>query len=346
MPAATVDRLLDALLLELEGARGLRPGSVFLGGGTPTHLSCAQLERLLTALEDLVDPSDLHEFTCEANPESATSEKLQILISYGVTRISLGCQSWDPARLRFLDRPHGVDQARAAARAARAAFPVLSLDLMFGLPGQTIEEWLGELGQAIRFQPDHLSCYQLTIEPGTPFFAARARGALTEIDSETSRAMLLATRDTLRACGFEPYEISNYARPGHRCRHNLNYWRAGEYLGFGPGAASHVAGRRWTNLRALEPYIEAVAATGSAASTSETLSPMRRCREAVWLGLRLAEGADLAAIAAATGVDPREELREELAHLVARGECELVASHLRIRAEHLPYTDLVASRVL
>ena len=344
--AQLVEDCLAAIERELAmRATGLRPKTIFVGGGTPTWLEPAQLERLLVAIRRHVDLADVVEWSCEANPESCTPEKLQTLLQHGVTRISLGVQSWIDERLRFLDRPHDAAEARQAIELARSVgFADLSFDLIFASPGHDLRLWEYELEQSFELEPEHLSCYHLSFEPGTKLFADRERHRVEEIDEERGRELLLRTRELCSERGYAPYEISNFSRPGRACEHNLNYWRAGNYVGIGPGAASHEHGVRTSNVRPLASYIAGIR-DGCPQAEGETLSPSRRAGEAAWLGLRLAEGIDCAEIAAMTGCSPNG-LDDAATSLLEEGSLERVEGRLRIPESALPHADTIAAAFL
>lgn len=342
-----VQAVLSAMLDELRlRARGLRPRTVFVGGGTPTWLGAQRLAGFLKDMAAIVDLSGVEEFTCEANPESATAETLQLAAGQGVTRFSIGAQSFDRERLNFLDRPHSAEDTMGAFAAARATGAAVNLDLIFGLPGETMEQWLSDLSTALDCGPDHLSCYALTYERGTPLHARRARGEVRAAPEERTRDMLLETRAVLGDAGYDAYEISNYARPEQACLHNLNYWHGGAYIGIGPGAASHRSGRRSTNVRALGTYLRWVRDRQCACDDAETLSPERRCREAIWLALRVVQGAHLDTITNLTGIDPRVLVGAEIAAAIDAGHCELVRGALRLLPAGLPFADGIAADFL
>jgi oxygen-independent coproporphyrinogen-3 oxidase len=298
-PDETVhDRFLVALREELQRAwPGGTPRSVFLGGGTPSLLDPARLATLLQILNDHVDLKACSEVSMEANPESITAEKARIALDHGVRRFSMGVQTFHAHHLRFLDRAHSGERAEQAFAELRAAgVDNISIDLMFGLPGETEQEWALDLERALRLQPDHLSCYNLTFEPGTRLHRDLQRGVVGPNDQEIDRAMFLHTRERLRAAGFHAYEVSNFAGRGGPCRHNDHYWLQGDYIGIGPGASSHQAGVRWTNLKPTEAWANAALAGLPCAATAETLRPLQRAGEAVWLGIRRTAGIDLQAI--------------------------------------------------
>lgn len=332
--------------LELRG-EGLQPKTIFLGGGTPTHISSPLLRRFLEGIHERVDLSEVREFSCEANPESTSLEKLELLRELGVQRLSLGVQSFDEKRLRFLDRAHSLEDAlQAFEQAGNVGFEARSLDLIYGIPGQSPEEWLAELDQAIALQPDHISCYHLTFEAGTQLQVDLGKGKVQEIPEEESRTMLIETRARLRAAGMPAYEVSNFAVPGRECQHNLHYWRAGSYLGIGPGASSHRHGIRQSNLRPLQPYLSAVEQQSCPIASAEVLSPEHRCREALWLGLRLTQGVELKRIHDLCGVDPQELFHDLIPALVEEGSLVVDQNRIQIPESALPLADRITARFL
>lgn len=339
-------RVLDCLLTELATHACRQQRTVFLGGGTPTHLEPEQLERLLDGLDEHLDLHSAHEVTSEANPESIDRTKLSILRGHGVRRLSIGVQALDRGLLQFLDRPHGPEQALEAYRLARDLFDEVSLDLIYGIPGQSLASWLDTLERVLELEPTHLSCYCLTYEPGTRLHGELHKHSFRPLPETVASEMVVATHTRLGEAGLPAYEISNFARPGHECLHNLNYWRGGNYVGIGPDASGHRNGLRTTNDRSLQRYVRSIETSGSATASAETLDPSSRCREAIWLGLRLMSGADLDGIAATTGRDPREVCQFEIARQVAEGRCCLSGSQLRLTREALLYADGVAAEFL
>lgn len=316
-----VDRFLDALEAELAQAQLPRvPVSVFVGGGTPTHLELPQFERLFAILGARVDLHACAEVSMEANPESVTREKAALARAAGVRRFSMGVQSFHDRHLRFLDRAHDAARVRAAVEALRdGGAETLSLDLIFSVPGQTLAEWEADLQQALALQPEHLSCYNLTYEPGTRLHRDLQQGRFEPNDEELDRAMFLRTREVLGAAGYRAYEISNFAGRGGPCRHNDHYWLQGDYVGVGPGAASHRNGTRTTNLKPVEAWAKAVLGGRTGAGSAETLSPRQRAGEALWLGIRRARGIDLAAVGARLGIDVARQFAPTVDGLVRDG---------------------------
>ena len=309
----------EALLRELrrEAARaGRRPlVSIFFGGGTPSLMEPETAAALVAEARTLFDAPDDLEVTLEANPTSVERGRLAAFRDAGVNRLSLGVQSLDEEALRFLGRRHDAREAVAALEAARALFPRLSFDLIYARPGQAEAAWRDELRRALALAADHLSLYQLTIESGTRFATEHARGAFALPADDDAARLYTATAEEAECYGLLPYEVSNYARPGAESRHTLQYWRYGDYLGVGPGAHQRLsvdggallAARRH---RAPEEWLARVERDGHAATSEEALAPPDRMREALLMGLRLAEGVDTARLEArcamplADAVDP------------------------------------------
>jgi oxygen-independent coproporphyrinogen-3 oxidase len=345
----TLGRYLDALGVEAaQRARELgpfRPASLFLGGGTPSLLGARGLARLMDALRASFDVPDGIEMTLEANPDSATPEMLAVARSLGFNRLSLGVQSLRDADLSALGRTHSTGQARAAFAAARAAgFANVGLDLIFGLPGQGVAGWLAVLEQAAALKPEHLSCYGLTVEPGTPLAGdARVLSALP--DEDVQAEMFLRGSELLEAAGYRHYEISNFARPGRECLHNSLGWRGGDVLGLGPAAVSTVTAgqgaRRFANAPNLDLWAAAVAAGTPAPAWEETLDAATRARESLMLALRMAEGLDLSAFAARHGVDPLAGREDILRQMLDAGLVLVDTGRLRLTRQGMLVSNSV-----
>jgi oxygen-independent coproporphyrinogen-3 oxidase len=303
--------------------------SIFFGGGTPSLMAPETVAGLIEDARRLFDAADDVEITLEANPTSVEAEKLGEFRAAGVNRISMGIQSLREEPLRALGRQHSVGQARAALETARRVFPRVSFDLIYARPGQTLADWRAELREALALAHDHLSLYQLTIEPGTAYEALHRRGELVLPDDELAAALYDATGEEAARFGLLPYEVSNYAVPGGESRHNLAYWRYGDYAGIGPGAHGRVtvaaqdgggallATRRH---RAPEPWAERVEAQGHGTTHEEAVAPRERAREMLLMGLRLAEGIDASRFAARTGIALDDAVdRDVLAQAVEEG---------------------------
>ena len=287
-------RFLDAVLLEVDQQAAvlppLRPRTIFFGGGTPSALSTPQLEYLLTGLRARLDLGELTEWTLEMNPATVSLEKATVLRALGVNRVSMGVQSWEPSILEVLGRVHSAEQARRSYDILRAAgFENINLDLIFGVPTQTVEQWRRSLAETVALGPEHISAYNLTYEEDTEFFRRFVSGEFTQ-DAEADAALFEMTADTLAGAGFEPYEISNFARPGRECLHNLAYWQAADYLGLGPSAFSTVGERRWSNVRDTALYNDRIHARVVAMDFEEAVPPETRRAEAIMFGLRTNRG--------------------------------------------------------
>lgn len=250
---------LDALLEEAgSAAAGLQPETVFFGGGTPTALSTAQLDFLISGLRERVDFSTVGEFTIEMNPATVSLEKAVALLKLGVNRVSMGVQSWDEGLLLTLGRVHtGVQAERSYKILRQAGVSNINLDLIFGIPGQSEQQWRDTLQKTIDLAPDHISAYCLTYEEDTEYFARFSRGEHVPEEARDADFFELAM-DSLSAAGFSQYEISNYAQPGRECLHNLAYWRGDDYAGLGPSAFTTRSGKRWRNIADTSAYIERI----------------------------------------------------------------------------------------
>lgn len=282
---------LDALLREVEvRAAGLRPRTLYFGGGTPSALTVEQLDYLFTGLRQRLDLGALEEWDLEANPATIRAEKAALLRSHGVTRLSLGVQSWDDGLLKTLGRIHSAAQAEKTFHLLReAGFENLNIDLMFAIPGQTPDQWRQTLERSIALGPEHISSYCLTYEEDTDYFRKLLGGEFRQ-DVDLDADLFEATMDTLGAAGFDQYEISNYARPGRESRHNQAYWRGADYLGFGPSGFSTVGLRRWQNIADTAEYTRRVLAGEDTASFTEELTPQVRRGEILAFALRMREG--------------------------------------------------------
>jgi oxygen-independent coproporphyrinogen-3 oxidase len=268
--------------------------TLYLGGGTPSMLSPAHLARLFAGLHEVIDFSALEEVTLEANPATFDLEKARLFRSLGVTRVSLGIQSFTPHVLTTLGREHSAAQAAESVHTLRqAAMPSVNIDLMFSIPGQSREDWQQTLDSAIALTPDHLSAYNLTYEEDTAFFDSLRRGEMSQNEDIDATFFHLA-EEKLSAAGFDHYETSNYAKPGHHSRHNRGYWQGEDYLGLGPSAVSTLLGTRTRNVADTARYVEMIGSIGHAITESETLDAEARRIERIALGLRTTEGIPLA----------------------------------------------------
>jgi len=343
-----IDAYLDGLGREMAALETPRPvDTIFLGGGTPTHLDAPRLAELLALVRRWFPPSPGYEFSLEANPADIDAARLAAAVAGGVTRVSLGVQSFDLAKLKVLERDHTAAIARQAAEQVRVAGLAVSLDLIFAAPGETLAGWRSDLDQALALEPDHLSLYGLTFERGTAYWSRRAKGELVSQDEEIERSMYLEAIDRLTAAGYEHYETSNFARPGRRCRHNETYWAAHGYYAAGPGAARYVAGVRETNHRSTTTWLNRILAGQPPVAESEQLGPEDRAREALVLGLRrIADGVDRRAFAAEFGYDIDQLGGDELPKLIAGRLLDDSHGRLRLTREGLLISDWIWSKFL
>ena len=310
----------DALIAEMARLGTPRPvETIFIGGGTPTHLPDAEFERLLTAICQWLPLNHGGEFSIESNPESLDSTKCAVMKHAGVTRTSIGVQSFQPHLLKALNRTHRSEHIpRAIAAALDAGFDI-SLDLIFAAPGAILNDWARDLNAALSFEADHISTYGLTYEKGTPLWKDRERGLLKPATEDDELAMYEFAIDRLADAGFEQYEISNFARPGHRCRHNEHYWANHAYYGFGVGAARYVDFHRELNVRNTPVYIRKALAGESVMFQTEVLEPTERAYETMAVQLRRIEGIAFAPFEHQTGFALESLVGERLPALFDRG---------------------------
>jgi len=314
--------------------------TLFLGGGTPTVLAPEQLERIFDSIEKGFRLEPHAEISSEANPGTVDQGRFETLRRLGVNRLSMGVQSFDDEELRFLGRIHSsLEAVRAFELAREVGFENINLDFMFGLPGQKPETWVQTLQQAIELDAEHISLYSLTVEPDTPLAVWVARGQVSEPDPDHAADLYDLACEHLSDAGYHQYEISNWARgsiaedglPGYACRHNLVYWRNGVYLGFGPGAHSSDAGRRWSILRSVDDYIQAVEGDASLLDYQESIPKALEMGETMMLSLRLVEvGVDRSAFRRRFGQELFQVYPEELERLQAAGLLEITPERVRL----------------
>lgn len=337
----------DALLAELERLADRHPlalRTIFFGGGTPTELPSRELERLVRACaahRASAPPSrrrtpvpaglDSWEFTLEANPATITVENAGILAAAEVNRISMGAHSFNPDELRFLDRKHRPEQIGESVAICRSAgIAAVNLDLIFGVPGQTRDTWIASLREAISLGADHLSCYALTYEHGTTLYRRLQTGRVLQMDNELEAELYELTMDYLEAAGLRQYEISNYARPGFECRHNIVYWLNQPCAAIGPSACGYIDGLRYKNVPDLRQYIDLVRAGRPPRALEERLDADAAARETAMLALRLNRGLDRAAFRARFGVDAQALFEPALRPHVECGLVEIDADGIRL----------------
>jgi oxygen-independent coproporphyrinogen-3 oxidase len=343
-----VDRVLsEADQWTVANVPNLRPQTAFFGGGTPSLLPEEQMSRLLAGLRERFDFSELSEWTVEVNPATASLGYFQMLASHGVNRISLGAQSFDRQELALLERHHNPEDVPQSLKMAQAAgFKRLNIDLIYAIPGQTMDSWQRSLEAAIDLGLRHYSCYGLTYESNTAIAVRKRLGEFQPVADELELEMLHYTRRRLADAGCPAYEISNYAAAGEQCRHNLLYWNGGSYIGLGPSAASHVQGHRFRNRPHLGEWESAIDAGRLPATDVETLTPLQRAGERVMLQLRLTRGIDFDEYAACTGYDARTLYRHQIDRLDRLGLIEVDNSGLRLSRTGLNVADAVAAEFL
>jgi len=345
------DELIPQYLVALESELRLlqQPAPVdtlFLGGGTPTHLNAAQLATLLDSVTRWFPLPAVGEFSVEVNPSGLTAEKVAVLAERGVNRISLGVQSFDAQILATLERDHRSEDVFRAVELVRQRIDNVSLDLIFGVPGLTVSLWRETLQQAVRLSPRHLSAYGLTIEKGTAFWGRREKGSLPTVPDEVEREMYAVAMDELSSAGYPQYELSNYARPGFECQHNGVYWAGRPYFAVGPGAARYLGGRRETNHRSVTTWIRRIQANQSPVGDAEELAPVDRARETAVLNLRRMCGINRTIFAKQTGFELDALLGEPIARFRALGLLEDVAGNVRLTREGKFLADAIIVELL
>ncbi|MFO0828691.1 MAG: radical SAM family heme chaperone HemW [Phycisphaerales bacterium] len=317
---------------EIDAARSLlaRPvDSIFVGGGTPTFLRPPVLRDALGAIAAGVARTPGAEWTVEANPETVTDEVAGILVEFGVNRVSLGAQSFHVAHLKTLERWHDpASVARAVTALRRAGIRRINLDLIFGIPGETLDDWTSDVERALDFEIVHLSCYGLTYEPNTAMSKRLERGHFEPCDEALEAAMYERTMDLLERRGFEHYEISNWAKPGEACRHNLAYWRNLDWWALGPSASGHVGGTRFKNVPRISEWLASAGA--SPVVDVERVDEDRRFGELLMLGLRLCEGMDAAQVERCCATSSGDERRAAIARHETGGLLERVGGRVRL----------------
>jgi oxygen-independent coproporphyrinogen-3 oxidase len=340
-----------ALLADLAHEAALLPGrrvaSIFFGGGTPSLMPPETVAAVIAAADAQWGLTATCEITLEANPNSVEVANFAALANAGVNRVSIGVQSFDPQVLEFLGRAHSGDEARRAIAAAQAHFARVSFDLIYARPGQSLAAWEAELAAALAFGTGHLSLYQLTIEPGTRFATLAARGDLTIPDGDAAADLFDATQAMTRAAGLPRYEVSNHARPGEESRHNLTYWRYGDYAGIGPGAHGRRLCQATERHRKPENFVSAVARNGHGLKVEADLPAQERATEAMLMGLRLTEGVDLVRVEARSGL-PRDAFLDmgAAARLAGQGLVVLDGDRLAVTDAGILLLDSILSEIV
>jgi oxygen-independent coproporphyrinogen-3 oxidase len=324
-----------------------KPETVYFGGGTPSLLTAGQLSEIQCQLSQRYGgfASDC-EVTIEANPGTADREKLCALRNAGFNRLSLGAQSFNDSLLKTMGRAHQAAQIKRAVDDARGSgFDNLGLDLIYALPGQRFEMWREDLRRAVDLGPEHISLYSLTYEEGTDFFRAKEQGRIAPCDESLEAEMYLWAIEEMIQRGYEHYEVSNFALPGRRSRHNLNYWMAGDYSGYGAGAHSHRGSRRWSNLRDSERYVAAMKEGDDPTEMEEILSPEQQQFEALFLGMRMTEGIDVSSFRERWGQEPRRGREGLWARWQTEGLVEPGAEKMRFTRQGLMLSDLLLAEL-
>ncbi len=338
-----VDAIVQEIALFSETHTRLAADTIFFGGGTPSLLTPAELERILTAIHKAFELSNEPEFTIECNPGAIDRKYISDYRSLGANRLSFGVQSFFEDELKFLSRIHDSEDAVDAIGLARElGYENINIDLIYALPGQSEERLLANLEKAFSLVPDHISAYSLIVEPGTPLSASVAKGEVTPAQESTQAEMYEHVMDSMKAHGYSHYEVSNYARPGFECRHNLKYWNAEEYAGFGPSAHSYIRGERWWNVSSLANYIAALKSSEVPVSAKETLTRSQMLDE--YLLLHLRQGVlDQSELADRFGFTIDSGLATEIA---AAGYCRIKGGKLLLTRKGFTVSDEIAGRLL
>lgn len=346
-----VDALCREMDMALDSSWGLpddaQPTTIYLGGGTPSMLSVKNLERIIFYIYNKVYPhAKIEEQTIECNPDDITPDFAHALHDLGFNRVSLGIQSFNDERLRFLHRRHSAEEAITAVQQLRAAgFNNISIDLMFGFPNESLMDWEEDLWTALALNPQHISAYSLMIEEGTPLYRLREKGKIHDLDEETSRAMYDKLIDLLTAAGYEHYELSNFARPGFRSRHNSNYWNETPYLGLGAAAHSYDRRRRWWNVADIKRYIDGIN-NHIPVRGSEVLDLSTRYDDLITTALRTKEGIDLHKMQEEYGDELYHYLMNESRKEIDRGLMQITDGHLSLTRKGLYISDDIMSNLM
>lgn len=341
---AFVDRMIDELDAQSRATNHPTLDTLFIGGGTPTLLAPDLLDRLLEAIHDRFSINDQTEWTIESNPETLTDEICEVLAGSGVNRISIGAQTFNPEHLKALERHHDPESVeRSIHRAKAAGFDRLSLDLIYAIPGQTLGQWSDDLNRALALPIDHISAYALTYEPNTAMTARLKRGEFVAAPDEFEVEMYNHTLDRIRLRGFERYEVSNHAKPGSECRHNLAYWRGGNWLAVGPSASGHLDGHRWKNTPRLDEYLNT--SDDGFAPICESESPDRRrmLMDVMMMGIRISSGLDRDQVLNdAAHLNRRDQLDQTMLGCIEQGWVVLDSNRWMLTDDGYHYADRVA----
>jgi oxygen-independent coproporphyrinogen III oxidase len=337
-------RAIDLELARLETPREV--DTLYFGGGTPTHLAPQQFRELSKTVLQWHPLAEGYEWTVEANPADVNTDMIGVFSDRGITRLSLGGQSFRDEKLRLLERDHSPADVRRAVELARIAGMHVALDLIFATPGESLDQWLADVDAAIALAPDHVSTYGLTFEQGTAFWSRRLHGELASADEELERDMYAAVIDRLTAAGFEHYEVSNFARPGRRSRHNQAYWSGHGYFAAGPGAARYVNGVRETNHRSTTTYLHRVLSGENPVADREQLDPESRAREFLVFALRRLEGISRTEFTKQTGYNLEGLIAAPLQKFASLGLLETEGDRLRLTRDGLFVSDAMWPEML
>ena len=338
------EALLADLAHEARLLPGRRLGSIFFGGGTPSLMEPGTAAAVIAAARAYWPADEAIEITLEANPNSVEAARFADLAAAGVNRLSLGLQSFDDRALAFLGRAHSAREGFAALETAQKHFRRVSFDLIYALPGESEGGWSATLAQALSLGTSHLSLYQLTIEPGTRFASMVARGAFEPLDADAAAGLFELTDAMTSAAGVPAYEISNHARAGQQSRHNLTYWRYGDYAGIGPGAHGRRLGMRTVRHKKPENFLRAIVRNGHGLAEEAALSPFEAGDEALVMGLRLAEGVDAGALAARFGLEAIVDWAR-VERLVGSGHLERDGSRIAVTARGRLLLDAILGEI-
>ncbi|MCI0529334.1 MAG: radical SAM family heme chaperone HemW [Nitrospira sp.] len=333
--------------LERQNLKGRKLQSIYLGGGTPSLIPEKQLLEMVDLCRGVFEVPDDLEVTIEATPESIHPQKARALLREGVNRLSLGAQSFSDHELKLLGRNHTAEQTRRAVFTTReAGFTNINLDLIYALPGQSLDPWRFTLEEALALEPQHISFYGLTLEEGTSFYEFKESGRLTFPDEDEQSIQYETAQKLLMERGFEQYEVSNFSKPSYHCRHNLIYWSDEEYLGLGASAHSHLNGRRFANCFDPQAYIHHISIEGCAVVETEHLTPEKKAREAIAFGLRRTAGFNLQEILNRYRVQPPQDFYQTLQDLQSQGLLAFSADTLKPTPKGLLVSDHLATTLL
>ena len=342
-----IDRYLDAIAKEIATVEGRIPiDTLYFGGGTPSHLNPEQLSRLRTAVDQRFELADNAEFTAECNPSDLNQEKADSLQAIGVNRISLGVQSFNDHKLKLLERDHNIETVARAAENARKFCQSLSIDLIFAVGDETLSQWLTDLEHTNSVDPDHVSIYELTFEKGTRFWTRLQRDELEQSREELRVEMLEIAVEHFCNSGFEHYEISSLAKPGHRSRHNQVYWSGNSYFAFGPGASRFLDGVRETNHASPSTYLKKIEMGNSVIAMREQLSPEALARELLAIGLRRIDGVNLSEFKELTGYSAADLAAPFLNRYESHQFLELRDHDLKLSPDGILVADWVSAELI